>query len=122
MKLVSENIRELNECKTKNNFLRMNDLNKIKTQRICAKRLKFSYEGPIDSEIILTRARKLLVKIQISQPCFTEEKAKLSLTVCKDFVHQFRDNFILCGADLLEGFSWFSMCVYKKCNKIYILL
>ena len=60
-------------------FLRMNDLNKIKTQRICAKHLKFLYEGPINSEIFSTRTNKLLVKIIKLQPRFTEENAKLSV-------------------------------------------
>ena len=35
LKLVIKKIRELNECSTKNASLRINDLNKIETQRIC---------------------------------------------------------------------------------------
>ena len=62
LKLVIEKIRELNEHSTKNAFLGTNDLNKIKTQRICAKHLKLMCEGPINIKIISTRARKLLVK------------------------------------------------------------
>ena len=85
-------------------FLRMKDLNKIKTQRICAKHLKFLYEGPINSKIISTRARKQLVKILKFQPRFIEEIAKRSIIGCKEFAHRFRDNFILGSADLLEGF------------------
>ena len=85
-------------------FLGMNDLNKIKTQRICAKYLKFLYEGPINSKIISTIARKILVKSLKFRPSFTEEIAKLSTIGCKDFAHRFRDNFILGSADLLEGF------------------
>ena len=88
----------------KNAFLRMNVLNKIKRQRICAKHLKFLYEGPINTKIISTRARKMLVKILKFQPFFTEEIAKLSTIGCKDFAHRFRDNFILGSADSLEGF------------------
>ena len=84
----------------------MNDLNKIKTQRICAKYLKFLHEGPINSKIVSTRARKLFVKILQFQPHFIEEIAKLSIIGCKDFAHPFRDNFILGSADLLEGFYW----------------
>ena len=46
-------------------FLGTNDLNKIKTQRKCAKHLKFLCEGPIIIKTISTRARKLLVKILV---------------------------------------------------------
>ena len=88
----------------KKTCLKMNDLNKIKTQRICAKRLKILYEGLINSKIISTRARKLFVKILKFQPRFIEEIAKLSIIGCKDFAHRFCDNFILGSADFLEGF------------------
>ena len=43
-------IRVLNECSTKNALLRMNDLNKFKTQRKCAKHLKF-FNGPIKEQL-----------------------------------------------------------------------
>ena len=85
-------------------FFGMNDLNEIKTQKICAKHLKFLCEGPINIKIISTRARKLLVKILNFQPRFIEEIAKLSVIGCKDFAHRFRDNFILGSADFLESF------------------
>ena len=55
-------------------------------------------------KIISTRARKLFVKKLKFQPRFLEEIAKLSVIICKDFDHRFRDNFILGSADLLEGF------------------
>ena len=87
-----------------NAFLRTNSLNKIKTKRICAEHLKLLYEGPINSKIISTKARKLLVKTLKFQPRFIEEIAKLSIIGGKDFAHRFRDNFILGSADLLEGF------------------
>ena len=80
----------------------MNDSNKIKTQRICAKNLKFLYEGPINSRTISTRTRKLLVKIQKFQSGFIEEIAKLSILGCKDFAHRFHNNCMLGGADFLE--------------------
>ena len=80
----------------------MNDSNKIKSPRICAKNLKLLYEGPINSKIISTRARKLLVKIQKFQPGFIEEIAKLSILGCKEFAHWFRNNFTLGSADFLE--------------------
>ena len=102
MKLVIKKTRELNECSTRNAFLRMNDLNKIKSQRICAKHLKFSYEGPINSKIFSARARKLLVKILKFQPRFTETIAKLSIIGCKDFANRFRDNFILGSAEFFS--------------------
>ena len=107
LKLVIKKIRELNEHSTKNAFLGTNGLNKIKTQRICAKHLKFLSEGPINIKIISTKARKLLVKILKFQPRFmnlVSSIAKLSVIGCKDFAHRFRDNFILGSADLLEGF------------------
>ena len=104
LNLDIKKIRELNEYRTKNAFLRMNDLNKLKTQKICAKHLNFLYEGPINSKLISTRARKMLVKILRFQLFFTEEIAKLSTIGCKDFAHRFRDNLILGSADLLEGF------------------
>ena len=67
-KLVIKKIGELNECSTKKTFLRMNDLKNIKTQRICTKHLKFLYERPINSKIISTIDRKLVVKILKFQP------------------------------------------------------
>ena len=85
-------------------FLGTNDINKIKTQRLCAKHLKFFCEGPINIKIISTRARKLLLKILKFQPHFIEEIAKLSVIGGKDFAHRFRDNFMLGSAVLLEGF------------------
>ena len=81
----------------------MKDIDNVKTQRICAKHFKLLYEGPINSKIISTRARKVLVKILKFQPRFTEELAKLSKIGCKDLAHRFRDSFILRIADLLEG-------------------
>ena len=62
------------------------------------------YEGPINSKIVSTRARKLVVKILKFQLRFIEEIGKLSIIGCKDFAHRFRDNFVLGSADLLEGF------------------
>ena len=87
--------------------LRLNDLIKIETQRKCAKHreyAQFLYDRPILSIIISTRARKRLVNILNFQPRFLEEVAKLSKIGCKDFARRLRDNFILGGADLLEGF------------------
>ena len=80
----------------------MNGLNKIKTQRTCAKPLKVLQEEPINSEIISTRAKELLVIIVIFQPCFTEEIGKLSIIGWKDFANLLRDKFILGSPDLLE--------------------
>ena len=87
-------------------FLRMNDLNKIKLQRICTKHLNFLYEGPINSTIISTRARILLLKILKIQPRLTKEIAKLSIIGRKDFSNRYRDCVILGSADLLECFYY----------------
>ena len=104
LKLVIKNVRELNECITKNAFVRMNDLNKIKTQRISTKHLNFLFEESINSKFISTGARNLLVKILKLHSPITEEISKLSIIGYKDFDHRFRDNFILGSGDLLEGF------------------
>ena len=69
----------------------------------------------LNSEIISTRARKLLANKFKFQTLFTEEIAKLSIICCKDFVHRFGNKFILVSPDLLEGFYWaFSLHVFPN--------